>query len=333
MLFFVLSGFVIFHSVTVNPLDLNLRNYAVKRIRRIYPIFLCALAISYLCQEISIRSFGAPDWRLLMGNLAMLQDVGLKPGVWFFTFYDRPLWSLSYECWFYVLFIALIQLQIAPHRRQFLAALISLVGVLSYLAFPNQASLFLMYFMIWWCGAELAREYAECGRITCRRQLLPIGMLTALATLWWVPLIKAVLEHDPLQLDTYPALICRHIFAAIGFICVGILWYRIGFLWFDRLLGGFAIFAPISYAMYAIHSPIIVAANSFSPGHHSAIKIVCSFALTLGLAWLLERRLQPAVNRWTKRFLNYGPAPKASSRRPGFGRFASRPQAAAAEAG
>jgi len=80
LVFFVLSGFVIGHSTEKSAAP-NWARYAALRVRRILPIFLLGLLLSYLAISASIGAFRHPDWWNLCANLLMLQDVN-KPGIW-----------------------------------------------------------------------------------------------------------------------------------------------------------------------------------------------------------------------------------------------------------
>lgn len=98
MVFFLLSGFVIFHS-THQHRDKSFAGYFYRRWKRIYPIFLLALGLAWLVAWVSSGVKPAVSGRELAGNLLMLQDFGFaKPGVWVTPFLGNlPLWSLSYE--------------------------------------------------------------------------------------------------------------------------------------------------------------------------------------------------------------------------------------------
>jgi len=109
ILFFILSGFVIAYS-TASREPASYREYLFKRATRIYPIFLISLAIAWFLpvQEPHAHSNPPPTWLWLLGNLAMLQDVSTKPGVWIEPFFgNSPLWSLSYEWLYYLIFFPL----------------------------------------------------------------------------------------------------------------------------------------------------------------------------------------------------------------------------------
>ena len=301
MIFFVLSGFVIYYSSAASPVEMQLRNYSVKRIRRIYPIFICALVIAYFCHAIVLRSWFVPTWKLAVGNLLMFQGISLDP------FYNGPLWSLSYEWWFYVLFFMVARIEKRPEKRQFWAAGISLAGLVTAVIYLNQASLFLLYFVSWWSGAELARQYMNEGRITWRGQRFSLGALGCAAILSVLLMIPALRAHQSLSFIDIPVLFCRHLFSAFALVSVGIAWYKRQFVGFNCLIGPFAVFAPISYAIYAIHAPIIEAIASMSPGKQVAGKLLIIVILVLTLGYILEVLLQPRINRWSNRFLKRKP--------------------------
>jgi peptidoglycan/LPS O-acetylase OafA/YrhL len=301
IVFFVLSGFVITYATIVNPSDLLLRNYSVKRVRRIYPIFAFALLLGYLCQAFIVRHWFVPSFKQLAGNLLMCQGISIAP------FYDGPLWSLSYEWWFYVLFILLVKVEKAPGRRQFWAAGLSIAGLITAVIYLNQASLFLFYFMIWWCGSELAREYTDAGQVTLKRQLFPVATVALLALGAILLVLPALRNHEPLSAIEYPLLFIRHPASAVVLILAGLAWYKLRFIGFNATLGWFTIFAPISYAIYALHAPILFAIDSVSPGQYGAIKILLTFALVLPLAYVMEVPFQSWINRRTRPLLTAKP--------------------------
>ena len=166
ILFFLLSGFVIYYASLRGARILRFGNYFSHRFRRIWPTFLISLALAYVASCIGASQSGG--WRQFLGNLAMLQDNSfLKKGVWVDTFAgNTPLWSLSYEWWFYMMFYPIISLLFfQPRRQMVLTFSLSVLGFLSYQAIPNQISLFLGYFFIWWVGVELRASIRRRGRL------------------------------------------------------------------------------------------------------------------------------------------------------------------------
>jgi peptidoglycan/LPS O-acetylase OafA/YrhL len=103
--FLMISGYSIAHSIKKSP-----DGYLIRRIKRIYPTYLCALAFSTLVLvDGPLRlPFGqvlvAPSWHVFIGNLFMLQGI-LVPVIPV----NGPLWSLSIEWWCYILAMLLIR--------------------------------------------------------------------------------------------------------------------------------------------------------------------------------------------------------------------------------
>lgn len=110
IIFFFLSGFVIQYSYE-NGKDKSTKIFIIKRLLRIYiPLFLVFITNILLLK--SYNQIFAFDWKTLIGNILMVQDAGsLKPNVLCEPFLgNTPLWSLSYEWWFYILYILFVKL-------------------------------------------------------------------------------------------------------------------------------------------------------------------------------------------------------------------------------
>lgn len=299
MVFFLLSGFVIHYSM--KP-DTSWRTYFVHRFRRIYPIFIIALGLSYLSACVRSGSLlGLRPWELL-GNLAMLQDNAfLKPGTLVDPYFENsPFWSLSYEWWFYMLYYPLERF-VADRYRLLAVLALSISGFACYFMHPNQIALFLTYFMIWWVGVEIARSY--------RAQLDPIpAVMKASSALGIVALCLGgrawyahAVDHVPLQSGMDPLLPVRHFLAAIAIVTVGMIWRRFGFIGFRAVFGWFTWLAPISYALYIIHYPIM--ASGILSAWPRVAQACGYIAIIIGASYLLEVHFQKAVNRFLKKFM------------------------------
>ncbi len=103
----------------------------------------------------------------------------------------------------------------------------------------------------------MSREYRASGTITWSCQRPVVFMLACLAVLWSVPVGLAASRAGDLRFGVGPVLQLRHFAAALVFLVVGIAWYRAGFVGFRMLLQPFAVLAPISYALYAMHMPVL----------------------------------------------------------------------------
>jgi peptidoglycan/LPS O-acetylase OafA/YrhL len=302
MLFFLISGFVVYYS-TERQGDSSFRGYFVRRARRIYPIFLLALGLAMTVAWFS-PDRNMEDYRAgrILGNVFMLQDFQeAKPGVWVSTLAgNSPLWSLSYEWWFYLGFYPLWRF-VSGARRVHVAGGVSLVAFGCYLLCPNQASLFGMYFVVWWAGAEMARTYLSGRTPTWRtewRSLIYVGVLTALAC---VVAGTAWAKEGPLRLGLYPVLIARHLCAALVILVLGLLWARLKWMGFRTLFGHFSIVAPISYALYVFHVPLSVRGSYLDVVTPEWLRLGLYVTVAVAVSWLAEGPFQRWINRLTAR--------------------------------
>ena len=298
MLFFLISGFVVYYS-TAKHGDLAFRPYFARRLRRIYPIYLVALLLSYLCASPVVRA--AVTIPQLLGNLCLLQDFSRgKPGVWVDPLCANfVLWSLSYEWWFYMMFFPVYRL-VRPAWQLHAVTILSLIGYATYSLHPNQASLFLTYFIFWWCGAELARSYLDGVPLTLGTQRRPVLCLTLFSGLLAAPVLLAAWNRQPLSFGVHPILELRHSLACWLFLVVGLLWARAGWKGFDAIFQVFGLAAPISYALYVFHYPLAVSSTYLSSVPNSVLRTLGYILVTFAAAYVAEGPYQKLVNRLTK---------------------------------
>jgi peptidoglycan/LPS O-acetylase OafA/YrhL len=169
IVFFVLSGYFIGMSVSesINARRWSWRIYLVNRLSRLELVLLPALILGFLWDQIGMRlpqaasfyygglyKYYSPSVALrstvpvFFGNLFFLQSV-VSP-----VFGSNgPLWSLSYEFWYYILFPALI---IAAVSWMGARARVLYLG-LALLLFWFVGLQISLYFMIWLMGALIGR--------------------------------------------------------------------------------------------------------------------------------------------------------------------------------
>ncbi len=292
IVFFLLSGFVIFaneHERAFQP-----EGYLIRRIRRIYPPMLAAMALSVAIAADNgtlLREFSGAE---LVGNLLNLQDVSsLKPGVWFDAFMGNdPLWSLSYELAFYLVFPFTLRLHKTNSHASHIIGLVCCLAFLSYLWAPNHLSLVAAYFQIWWLGAMIADAYMR-GRRDARSVAVPLGYLVLLAGIAGA----AVAVQGYAGLGVYPFLMVRHFaFAALMATLL--------FGPFGRHLAALASqlgsparkIAGISYGLYVLHFPIIARWDRT----HDDAALLWAMPLIFALAYVVEHPLMKALPRAPK---------------------------------
>ncbi|MBW4683439.1 MAG: acyltransferase [Microcoleus vaginatus WJT46-NPBG5] len=297
ILFFLLSGFVIYLSFYKNP-NINFSKFFIKRFRRIYFILLISLIISIFVSAFNGNLAQRFSEKELIGNLLFLQDFGrVKPGNLVNPFLGNlPLWSLSYEWWFYMMFFLAYTVLPKSKNRIYFVLTYSAICYMIFIIHPNHFCLISAYFIIWWSGVEAATIFTTYNRFTYNH-LQPIFIsLILMSLLAALPLQGA----EELRFGYYPFLVLRHFFTALLLMFIGWIWYKNKLFMFDKLLGVFAKISPISYALYIFHYPILVQwhLRPYIPNYwlEYSLKIV----VLLGLAYLTEIKLQSRIYRWIK---------------------------------
>ncbi|MEA5511066.1 acyltransferase [Crocosphaera sp. UHCC 0190] len=297
ILFFLLSGFVIYISVYRKP-DMSFSYYFIRRFRRIYFPFLVALILSCTLAILNQKFLREFSWNQLLGNLFMLQDFSAKPGIIVKPFLaNYPLWSLSYEWWFYMLFFILFKTAFfkLPHRIYWVFG-VSFISYFIYIIYPNPISLYLAYFIIWWCGLEAAEVYIRTKRFTFRTIKPILICLFLMSIISFTP----VMFVSQIRLGYYPFLNFRHFFIAFIAIVIGLIWYQYKLRYFDTTFGLFIKVAPISYGLYIFHYPILTQLNLSPYLPNIWLDYLLKIILIFGLSYLVEIKLQPIINRWIK---------------------------------
>lgn len=288
MVFFLLSGFVIFASERDRVRDL--RSFYLRRLRRIYPIVIIAMGVSTAVWAAGIVH-GRPHWRSGLGTLFSLDDLTSKPGFVTGTYLgNSPLWSLSYEMFFYAIFPLVMMLwRWRPGLTRHVVGAVCVVAYVSYIAAPNHFSLVTAYFALWWAGAAAAKAHLD-GGIRLRRVRVEaawLGVLTLVAAAAWA-------VEGWQGAASYPFLMVRHFGVALGLLLLLTTPARAHLAALAlRWAPGWGWVASISYGIYALHYPIVIQTcrvfgwSAFLP----------SVALTVVCAWVVERRLMPLIPR------------------------------------
>jgi len=301
MLFFVISGFVIYYACySISKENFSFRNYFIKRFRRIYPVFLAALAISYITESLSKGTWLPADLTNLFGNLINMQDAKRIPGMWFDPYYrNTPLWSLSYEWWFYLLFFPIFKWIKAENQKNVVLA-ISIIGFITFYFFPNKVSINMEYFIIWWSGVEVARSWIKFGKITNGTIRF---LFYSYGTMLLLLVVQLKLYKGKIDMSDHPGIELLHFIYSAIILIVGFLWNKYKFIGYKYLLRPFLIFAPISYGIYVFHAPLVYKHNIFNV-NNLVLQDICGFAATIIVSYLFEVVLQKRINNFSKKFIN-----------------------------
>jgi peptidoglycan/LPS O-acetylase OafA/YrhL len=280
LLFFVLSGYCI--RLAVTRTDLRTRagraTYALRRARRILPPYWIALlvtaAIAFGVAPVSAeaRSLGA-----LLGNLAFLQTAAGVPGQWIQPYGGNgPLWSLSFEVFFYAAYPLLV-MAVADGARRFAAVVaVTAAGLLWQALAPNPFAMFCGASLIWYFGVLLAelRLHGRAG-----------PPWPALLVLWSALLAARAGEHGV----TFHGL-----FVGCTLYLIGASALQLRTRVQPRLSGALPLVAPlawlgaISYPLYLLHVPLLSACRAlFGDG---ALAIGCGVSASIAAAAAIEGR-------------------------------------------
>lgn len=258
IVFFVLSGYLVGGSVLRQALQgrWSWREYMLNRLTRLYIVLIPALLLGGLIDLAGLRFFGTSDvytahhgmrlmvsvparqvtLEILLGNYLFLQGV-LVPV--FGT--NGPLWSLSYEFWYYIAFPLLF---FALWKRSSIAVrLLSFIGLCAVLMFVHQK--IALMGLIWLMGMAIhwlpdARSFIQLQRL--------IGLASAIAItvgcLAWCKESRSPLSDYVLGLAIVLLLYC---------ILHGATASPSG--WVRRVI---QYSARSSYTLYLVHLPLLI---------------------------------------------------------------------------
>lgn len=308
LFFFILSGFAI--ALSSGRINLTTRSgintYLYKRFKRILPLYWFALALTALCgflgQWTDDPSF---SWYHFSGNLFMMQASSITQGVWFIPFgKNGPLWSISYEMFYYLFFIGWIFLSVRYKNRWVSDQNLFLAAVaLSVLAVGFQRLIFIPWtffmnsFAIWYMGVYLLQLYREKQTNHLLFTFLAAGLFTIDLVGYFNPDLKLAHLSDTLnQLKNG--------------LWIGVLFYAVYAFWIYRpatgnhlLLHWFnRIWQPIgdgSYTIYLIHYPVLLLASELAGDHLLIVFLVTGLLMIASV--FIERQVVKQPFLWLKR--------------------------------
>ncbi|MGD1852141.1 MAG: acyltransferase family protein [Cyanophyceae cyanobacterium] len=297
MVFFLLSGFVMYWSLVNRPKQ-NFYQYFIRRFRRIYFPFLCAILLVFgiaVSKGGLMSTLGNPDfWPTLVGNLLMTQELSIiKPGIHVEPFLGNlPFWTLTYEWWFYFLFFPVYCFFLKKPWRLYIVTLYSLTNFLIYTQTPNIVSLVCSYFILWWSGLELA-TFVHRKSLSWKSLSPTLFSVAGMAMVTLIP----VFFVEKIALGYYPFVIFRHFFAVLIFLIIAKVWYGQRSRLIHHCLIPFGKISPISYALYLFHYPILVLWNPAILSENLWISVPVKFIVLISLSYLVEVYLQPKINK------------------------------------
>lgn len=290
IIFFVLSGFVIKYTYEKSA-DKSFKFYFVRRFIRLYiPLFFIFL-LGYLIKCYTEHGLVGADWKTLLGNIFMLQDViSQKPNVVSGTYMGNGvLWSLSYEWWFYMLFFALASNVESKKLNQWVNVLV-ITATVSYLIYPFIINRLAMYFAIWWIGVRFADIYLKKEQYSLKA-IMPYAYVLFIIAV--VLALNLYIHFNYTKMYTYPLVAypfveLRHFIFAIVVMFGAIVWQHFKWYGFNFIFGAFKYLAPCSYVIYISHHYLVVEATYLQFIHNRLIEYGLYIVLMIAFSYLLE---------------------------------------------
>ena len=229
----------------------------------------------------------------------MLQDSsGLKPNVICEPFLgNSPLWSLSYEWWFYMVYFLLFKCVKQKTKASKAIYSIGIISALSYIFYPNFFNRELMYMVIWWIGADLANLYINKDDITFKKlntQFFSLGLIIIILVL-----NVYFNKGANASIGISPILELRHFCFAIAVLSVMIIWKNMNWIGFNASVGLFKFVSPISFSIYISHWFLVV------QGHYLDAILVNNYSryflmifVCLVYSYIMDKLLYPILSTW-----------------------------------
>lgn len=318
LIFFVLSGYLISSSVarSFSTNSFSWSRYLIQRLTRLYTVLIPALIACAIIELVGCRAFG--NWRCATENLYNVQwwrlhtdwqhlitfttfhDGSLKTFVMNFFFLegilcttfgiDAPLWSLSYEFWYYLLFPLLLLISYSYRKTSKLLYVALALTIFLFVGKPIS-----VYFLVWLMGYFVYRA----------RDIQCDSRLTATAAIMSIIVCSGALGWTGMTMSDFAFSFC---FSVILFFilracsstpsCLLPRWYVAVSKWV----------ADLSYSLYLLHFPFLLAALRYVSlqSHHWSMPVIKMVILTIPiltlfyvwLIWSVTEKKTPEVRRF-----------------------------------
>ena len=281
MVFFVLSGYFISSTVlkSINENRWSWSDYLIKRVTRLWIVLIPALFLTYIVAKIQLGLFGEDfsppnlklsnfiSFELFFSNLFFMQGI-LVEGPFGL---NGPLWSLTYEFWYYILFPCIVLMFRSNTKgKRFFYLLVSIVISI----FVGQK--IMEYFLIWLLGAIIPLiKPLNIEKVFLKYIILLTSLLFAIISLYYEAGSSYFLD---LRVGIMFALLT---YLIVSFFNNGSVKYNIP-----------KYFAGFSYTLYLTHYPLanLILTWRVSPlwpfeGNSLIIKFTLA-SLVFGYAWI-----------------------------------------------
>ncbi|MGQ7884891.1 acyltransferase family protein [Paenibacillus sp. WC2504] len=257
IVFFVLSGLFISRSVLKSIMDnkWSWKTYLVNRLSRLYVVLIPALCLTVIADKLASHFFDYNRYidnysniKEFVGNLFYLQNIYVGS-----YGSNGPLWSLSYEFWYYMLFPAIILL--LRNQKKILKVVYLFIALAIILLIGQRMS---YYFLIWLVGM-LVLLLPATSRVKNKFTMTASLLLVCLA-MFMRPLVnngRLFVDHDTNNLFIVDLFIGLSLGLLIYIFMQGTAKEtkpESKNKWFEKTS---KLIASFSFSLYLIHYPII----------------------------------------------------------------------------
>jgi len=295
VVFFVLSGFVIAYTTKIN--NRGTIQYFQARFSRLYSIVLPALLISGICEVlVKLNNHEIYSFYIRGNSLPRYLISGLFINeIWFFSSappIDSPLWSLSYEFWYYIIFGLWFFRKAGISKKSFV-----LPGLALIIAGPK----ILLLMPVWLIG-YIAYHFPLANLSKSSRWIL---VSTTLIT---VPIIVIFFPVLPNKAGTPP------LYFAAQFLTDWLIGLLIGMaLWLlpqgnkeqkqVKWINGLRVAADLTFPLYVLHYPLLILwAAIYSRKIQSAKDLWLPILVVLVIVAIIGYILEKYRYLWTMMF-------------------------------
>lgn len=287
MLFFVLSGFVIAHTLVTKSADprYDIRAYGIERFSRIYCAYVPALILIAIADNLMavhgrpIATEADARWSVWIKNLFMLQG---HPSGWGAPTYGSAghLTSLAAEFHIYFFVGGLYFLLLGRSRAAstLLALVASKMALGYFIAIPDSDR---ALFVVWLLGFG---AYFICRSVAVDAKLTRIASIAApLLVIYWI--VKRVPGQE-YNIGNYPVFVLA--FLSVALAAQGSRWI----ISHDRQQSTVRFLADYSYSLFLTHMAVVKVALVLVPGPRvvaALAGVAASNVVAVGFAWVFER--------------------------------------------
>ena len=176
---------------------------------------------------------------------------------------------------------------------------VSIAAAVLYIFYPYFAVRIFMYLAIWWAGAYVGALYLENRHREFKALLVPCGVLAAIAIALSVNVYLFVNTTDEkLFYGIHPFNELRHFVFALIAIVGGWAWLKSGWILYKWTLHHFRLLAPVSYAIYICHDPIMRNATYLAFIESPVLRWLGYFSIMLLVSYVIEILFYPKARRW-----------------------------------